>query len=83
MALALSPAYRERIFDLFQRLHGRDQYEGTGIGLAICKKIMERHGGTISAESNPGEGTAFTLTLPLAPPRKEKHMTRKDNLLRS
>lgn len=68
--IGFEPAYRERIFDLFQRLHGRDQYEGTGIGLAICKKIMERHGGTISAESTPGEGASFTLALPLVESEK-------------
>jgi signal transduction histidine kinase len=61
--------YGERIFELFQRLHGRDQYEGTGMGLAICKKIVERHGGAISAQGAPGEGARFIVTLPVGHPR--------------
>ena len=58
----------DRIFSLFQRLHGRSQYEGTGIGLAVCKRIVERHGGTITAESTPGMGARFLVTLPVHGP---------------
>ena len=56
----------ERIFTVFQRLHGQGQYEGTGIGLAICRKIVELHGGGITAQSKPGLGTTFTVWLPVA-----------------
>jgi signal transduction histidine kinase len=60
----------ERIFELFHRLHGRDEYEGTGMGLAICKKIAERHGGSITATSIPGQGSRFLVKLPLSASEK-------------
>jgi len=63
--IGIEDKYTERIFGVFQRLHGRSQYEGTGIGLAIVKKIVERHDGEIEVGSEPGQGTTFTVTLPL------------------
>ena len=57
--------YLDRIFMPFQRLHGRFQYEGAGMGLAICRKILERHGGSITAKSVQGRGSTFIVTLPL------------------
>ncbi|MDV2997044.1 MAG: Adaptive-response sensory-kinase SasA [Chroococcidiopsis sp. SAG 2025] len=63
--IGFEPKYQERIFQAFQRLHGRSQYEGTGIGLAICRKITERHGGSIKATSMPGQGATFIVTLPM------------------
>jgi light-regulated signal transduction histidine kinase (bacteriophytochrome) len=65
--------YRDRIFQIFQRLHGRNEYEGTGIGLAICRKIVDRHGGSVTANSSPGAGATFVITLPQQTPGANQH----------
>jgi PAS domain S-box-containing protein len=75
--IGFEQSYAERIFGIFQRLHGRGTYPGTGIGLATCRKIVERHGGAISAISEPGQGARFLFTLPIKqPPRPDPAVER-------
>ena len=61
--IGISSSYREKIFEMFQRLHSNDEFKGTGIGLAICKRIIENHQGTISLQSEEGQGTVFTFSI--------------------
>jgi light-regulated signal transduction histidine kinase (bacteriophytochrome) len=69
--IGFEEVYLDRIFNVFQRLHGRNEYEGTGMGLAICRKIAERHGGSITAKSQPNMGARFIVTLPMQQPKRE------------
>jgi PAS domain S-box-containing protein len=72
--VGIEPRHHRCIFEMFKRLHSRDTFDGTGIGLAICKRIVERHGGKITVDSRPGEGATFTVTLPRLAvlPRRER-----------
>ncbi len=72
--IGIEERFLERIFGVFQRLHPREQYEGAGVGLALCEKVIRRHGGRIWAESELGKGTAFCFTLPIASERKEEDL---------
>ena len=64
--IGIAAEFSEKVFVIFQRLHGRDAYTGTGIGLALCKKIVEHHGGTIWIDNDYTDGTRFRFTLPVA-----------------
>lgn len=65
--IGFDPAYSDKIFQVFQRLHGRSEYDGTGMGLAICRKVAENHGGTVTATGETGAGSIFTVYLPTEP----------------
>lgn len=69
--IGIDPEFKEKVFVIFQRLHGRDEYEGTGIGLALCRKIVEHHGGAIVLDGTAGAGTRVSFTLPMARPEPD------------
>jgi PAS domain S-box-containing protein len=73
--IGFDAAHAEHIFEPFRRLHGRRDYPGTGVGLAICREVAERHRGSLSARGRPGEGATFTVRLPVRPPRLPRSLT--------
>ena len=75
--------YAEKIFTIFQRLHPREKYEGTGIGLAITRKIIEKHNGIVTAESREGEGSSFIIVLPLKQVQEEEKVLAPKTEIRS
>jgi PAS domain S-box-containing protein len=76
--IGFAPEHARRIFEVFKRLHGRGDYPGTGIGLALCQRIVERHGGEIWAEGRPGEGASFHIEWPRDPKDRYSHITDSD-----
>ena len=69
--IGIEPKYHDQIFEIFRRLHTEQQYPGTGIGLALCRRIVHRHGGTVRLESTPGQGSTFYVTFPTSTDQKE------------
>ncbi|QLK26866.1 ATP-binding protein [Natrinema zhouii] len=78
--IGIDPEDQDRVFEVFQRLHSQEEHSGTGIGLALCKRIVERHGGEIRIDSAPGEGTTFTFSLPAVPDKADTHPTQSDSI---
>src|SRR5262249_13534540 len=78
--IGVDQKYAEQIFDMFRRLHSNAEYEGTGIGLALCKKIVEMHKGFISALGKPGEGAVFIVSLPLGSGAQGELVAKNDDI---
>jgi len=72
--IGIEPEYHQKIFEVFQRLHGVGEYEGSGIGLAVTRNAAEQHGGRVWLESEPGQGTTFYFFLPDTPPLVEQQV---------